>query len=57
VDNPFLRVRENPLSTFSIDVDTASYSIIRRFLLQQGQLPPKAAARIAEWKRRLWNFP
>src|SRR5262249_10555884 len=39
-DNRFLAVGENPLSTFSIDVDTASYSNIRRFLLQQNQLPP-----------------
>lgn len=47
VDNPFLRARENPLSTFGIDVDTASYSNIRRFL-NQGQLPPKDAVRIEE---------
>src|SRR6516225_942434 len=32
VDNPFLSVERNPLSTFSIDVDTASYSNVRRFL-------------------------
>jgi len=38
---------ENPLSTFSIDVDTASYSNIRRFL-NQNQLPPKDAVRIEE---------
>ena len=47
VDNPFLAVRQNPLSTFSIDVDTASYSNVRRFL-NQGQLPPKGAVRIEE---------
>jgi len=47
VDNPFLTVRDNPLSTFSIDVDTASYSNIRR-MLQAGQLPPKDAVRIEE---------
>jgi Ca-activated chloride channel family protein len=46
-DNPFLRPRENPLSTFSIDVDTAGYSIVRTFL-QQGELPPKSAVRIEE---------
>ena len=45
VDNDFLRVSENPLSTFSIDVDTASYSNLRRFL-NQNQLPPKGAVRI-----------
>ena len=36
-----------PLSTFSIDVDTASYANMRRFL-QQGQLPPSDAVRIEE---------
>ena len=47
VDNAFLDVVQNPLSTFSIDVDTASYSNVRRFL-QQGQRPPKDAVRIEE---------
>ena len=47
VDNPFLRPRENPLSTFSIDVDTAGYSIVRTFL-NQGSLPPKSSVRIEE---------
>ncbi len=46
-DNPFQRPGSNPLSTFSIDVDTASYSNVRRFL-QQGQLPPKDAVRLEE---------
>ncbi|MBI4025981.1 MAG: VWA domain-containing protein [Verrucomicrobia bacterium] len=46
-DNPFLAVEENPLSTFSIDVDTASYANVRRFLAQ-GALPPKDAVRIEE---------
>ena len=36
-----------PLSTFSIDVDTASYANVRRFL-QRGQLPPADAVRIEE---------
>jgi Ca-activated chloride channel homolog len=47
VENAFLSARENPLSTFSIDVDTASYAIVRRFL-RQGQLPPPGAVRIEE---------
>jgi Ca-activated chloride channel homolog len=47
VDNPFLRVGDNPLSTFSIDVDTASYSNVRRFL-NQNTRPPKDAVRIEE---------
>ncbi len=46
-DNPFLAVGTNPLSTFSIDVDTASYANVRRFLTA-GQLPPKGAVRIEE---------
>jgi Ca-activated chloride channel family protein len=46
-DNPFLAAAANPLSTFSIDVDTASYSNVRRFLTG-GQLPPKDAVRIEE---------
>ncbi|MCH5377172.1 MAG: von Willebrand factor type A domain-containing protein, partial [Planctomycetes bacterium] len=47
-ENPFLPVRENPLSTFSIDVDTASYSNARRFL-SEGKLPPADAVRIEEF--------
>jgi Ca-activated chloride channel family protein len=46
-ENPFLEVARAPLSTFSIDVDTASYSNTRRFL-KDGQLPPKDAVRIEE---------
>jgi Ca-activated chloride channel homolog len=46
-DNPFKRTSADPLSTFSADVDTASYSNMRRFL-RQGQLPPKDAIRIEE---------
>jgi Ca-activated chloride channel homolog len=46
-DNAFLAVAANPLSTFSIDVDTASYANVRRFL-NAGQLPPPDAVRIEE---------
>ena len=46
-ENPFLEVARAPLSTFSVDVDTASYSNTRRFL-NNGQLPPKDAVRIEE---------
>ncbi len=46
-DNPFLAVAQNPLSTFSIDVDTASYSNVRRFLSGES-LPPKDSVRIEE---------
>ncbi len=48
VENPFLAAAENPLSTFAIDVDTASYSNARRFL-SQGQRPPPDAVRIEEF--------
>ncbi len=47
VDNPFLRVRDDPLSTFSVDVDTGSYANVRRFL-DHNTLPPKDAVRIEE---------
>ena len=46
-DNPFMLAQQNPLSTFSIDVDTASYSNMRRFL-SQSMLPPKDSVRIEE---------
>jgi Ca-activated chloride channel homolog len=47
-ENRFLIAKENPLSTFSIDVDGGSYSNVRRFL-QQKQLPPAGAVRIEEF--------
>ncbi|MGD1890908.1 MAG: von Willebrand factor type A domain-containing protein [Cyclobacteriaceae bacterium] len=46
-ENPFLASALNPLSTFSIDVDAASYGNIRRFI-NQGEMPPKDAVRIEE---------
>jgi Ca-activated chloride channel family protein len=46
-DNDYQRVADHPLSTFSIDVDTASYANVRRFL-NQGQRPPADAVRIEE---------
>jgi Ca-activated chloride channel family protein len=46
-DNPFVRVADEPLSTFSIDVDTASYSNVRRFL-EAGNRPPADAVRVEE---------
>ena len=46
-DNDFLGATQNPLSTFSIDVDTASYAILRRFI-NQGTRPPRDAVRIEE---------
>jgi Ca-activated chloride channel family protein len=46
-ENIFHGALQNPLSTFSIDVDAASYSNVRRFI-QLGQRPPKDAVRIEE---------
>lgn len=46
-ENRFLAAQQEPLSTFSIDVDAASYSNVRRFI-QQGALPPAGAVRIEE---------
>jgi len=47
LENPFLGAKDNPLSTFSIDVDTASYSNVRRFI-NEGSMPPKDAVRVEE---------
>lgn len=46
-DNPFKDVTTAPLSTFGMDVDTGSYSNIRRFL-RSGSLPPSDAVRLEE---------
>ena len=47
VENKFLTATKNPLSTFSIDVDEAAYSNVRRYL-ENGSLPPAGAVRIEE---------
>lgn len=46
-DNPVKTVKTDPVSTFSVDVDTASYSVVRRSL-NNGVLPPADAVRIEE---------
>ena len=46
-DNPVKRVAEQPVSTFSIDVDTGAYANVRR-MLNAGQLPPRDAVRVEE---------
>src|SRR5687767_11517777 len=46
-ENRFRRVDADPLSTFSIDVDTAAYANVRRFL-SDGGLPPTGAVRVEE---------
>ncbi len=47
-ENAFQRVSEHPLSTFSVDVDTASYSKVRDFLVRANQWPRPDAVRIEE---------
>ncbi len=47
-ENSFVRAIDEPLSTFSIDVDTASYANVRRYLVQMNQLPPPDAVRVEE---------
>lgn len=57
MENPFLKATDNPLSTFSIDVDAASYSNIRR-MLNYNQLPPAGAVRIEEMINYFtYNYP
>ncbi|HEY5346320.1 MAG TPA: VWA domain-containing protein [Verrucomicrobiae bacterium] len=57
VENSFLTALNHPLSTFSIDVDTASYANVRRFLTA-GQLPPSAAVRLEEMINYFhYNYP
>ena len=45
--NPVKRTAEQPVSTFSIDVDTAAYANVRRFI-QDGAAPPRDAVRVEE---------
>lgn len=47
-DSPFVSPLKAPLSTFAIDVDTASYSNVRRYLGRQNQLPPEDTVRVEE---------
>jgi Ca-activated chloride channel family protein len=46
-DNPLKRTAEQPVSTFSIDVDTGAYANVRR-MLTEGRLPPADAVRVEE---------
>lgn len=47
-ENPFIKVTDQPISTFSVDADGGSYANMRRFLYL-GQTPPKASVRIEEY--------
>lgn len=56
-ENGFKQAKKNPLSTFSIDVDAASYSNMRRYL-NQGELPPADAIRTEELVNYFtYNYP
>ena len=56
-ENSFKEVLQEPLSTFSIDVDAASYSNVRRFI-NSNRLPPKDAVRIEEMINYFtYNYP
>lgn len=56
-ENTFQETLQNPLSTFSIDVDNASYSNVRRYLTE-GKLPPADAVRIEEMINYFdYNYP
>lgn len=56
-ENTFLAATQNPLSTFSIDVDEAAYSNVRRYL-ENGSLPPPGAVRIEEMINYFdYNYP
>ena len=57
VENKFLAATQNPLSTFSIDVDEAAYSNVRRYL-ENGSIPPAGAVRIEEMVNYFdYNYP
>ncbi|PPD41351.1 MAG: hypothetical protein CTY15_13720 [Methylocystis sp.] len=55
--NPVKQVAQEPVSTFSIDVDTASYAFARR-MINAGQLPPKDSVRVEEFINYFpYNYP
>ncbi len=49
VENPFVDASEEPISTFSVDADGASYSTVRRYIMQNSTLPPANAVRTEEF--------
>lgn len=56
-DNPIKQVVTDPVSTFSLDVDTGSYALVRQFL-QQGRLPASDAVRTEELINYFsYNYP
>ena len=56
--NNVKRAIEEPVSTFSVDVDTASYANVRRMLSREGRLPPSDAVRLEEMINYFsYNYP
>lgn len=56
--NPIKQASVEPVSTFSVDVDTAAYSNVRRYINQYGQLPPADAVRLEEMINYFqYNYP
>lgn len=47
-ENPFIKVSEEPVSTFGVDADGASYANMRRYI-NLGQNPPKSSVRVEEY--------
>lgn len=48
-EQKFQKPEEEPFSTFGVDVDTASYTLMRQFLTEQGRKPPKESVRVEEY--------
>jgi len=48
VENPFIQVSDQNISTFSVDADGASYANIRRYLQNDNRIPPNGAIRTEE---------
>lgn len=48
-ENEFLDPRNDPLSTFGLDVDTSSYTLMRSYVAEQRQRPPAESVRLAEY--------
>jgi Ca-activated chloride channel family protein len=56
--NPWVMTDKDRFSTFAADVDTASYTIGRRKLMQENALPPQASVRVEEWVNYFhYSFP
>lgn len=57
-ENEFLSPKSNPLSTFSLDVDTSSYTLMRRFIVEDKTLPPANSVRAEEYINYFkYNYP